>query len=102
MSETKKRAPVRAWVVVALMVLLIGYPLSIGPAFWYCTEIGGVRRRLAFRFSDNWNSRLSFLGRAAFAQRSGAKAARPLPPRGSPHAASSSCFCFERFAASKR
>jgi hypothetical protein len=28
------------WITVALVAVLVGYPLSIGPAAWICTGIG--------------------------------------------------------------
>ena len=34
MSEPQKKAGVAFWITVALLAVLVGYPLSIGPYVW--------------------------------------------------------------------
>jgi hypothetical protein len=40
MGEERKRASAAFWATVALVVLLVGYPLSIGPACWVSSHLG--------------------------------------------------------------
>jgi hypothetical protein len=40
MSEEHKRAGTSYWVAVALLTVLVGYPLSFGPACWTLTLLG--------------------------------------------------------------
>ena len=39
MSDSPKRSGAAWWIVVALGVLLVAYPLSFGPACWVCSRV---------------------------------------------------------------
>jgi hypothetical protein len=41
MSEGQKKPGVAFWATVAVVVVLVGYPLSIGPAYWVWSNVFG-------------------------------------------------------------
>ena len=45
----RKKPGVAFWATVALVVMLIGYPLSVGPAFW-------ITNRTLLRDSLSWRN----------------------------------------------
>jgi hypothetical protein len=40
MSQDRKKPGVTFWITLALVAVLVGYPLSAGPAFWIYIKTG--------------------------------------------------------------
>ncbi len=39
MTDSRKKSGAAFWTVVVLLVALVGYPLSFGPACWVCSRV---------------------------------------------------------------